>query len=505
MLKNLLRKLKSQQWRKEESLASLHSMSHWSVCYVYSYLSYGQPLWTMTFYYFLKPGYVYEESSVNETKKALDWVLKKALSRPYYFEKKYREFAQIIDKIDKLFLEVLAGINAYSNQKLLNLFSRIVNLGRQQYGYSAIAETSDILEEKDFLKMLPNIPREETVRIIQTLSTPPFLTIADREHLSLYKLGLFFLKNKKSPSFYKVLDKCVEQFFWVQNNFASAKYLTREYFLTEMKNLISKKNVSAISREIKELINKPKNLKLQQNKIIKKYKLPKNTQVFFSLIQLFAKMHDQRKECVQKLIFCIDQVLRQISQRFNIDRETLDYYTVEEIIGLLKKGQKVSEAIVRKRTKSVVFFSYFKNKKINTEILYGKKALKIIEYFEQKKKEAKKTKVLFGLVGSIGKNPKFTGRVKIVFDPWEAKDFRDGEILVTGMTRPEFIPLMRRAGAVITNEGGITCHAAIVSRELGIPCIVGTKIATEVLRNRDLVEVDANKGIVKILKRHQNF
>ena len=69
------------------------------------------------------------------------------------------------------------------------------------------------------------------------------------------------------------------------------------------------------------------------------------------------------------------------------------------------------------------------------------------------------------------------------------------------MTRPEFVPLMRKAKAIITDEGGITCHAAIISRELKILCIIGTKTATRLLKDGDLVEVDANTGVVKILKR----
>ena len=77
---------------------------------------------------------------------------------------------------------------------------------------------------------------------------------------------------------------------------------------------------------------------------------------------------------------------------------------------------------------------------------------------------------------------------------------KDNEILVSPMTVPDYLPAMKKAKAIITDEGGITCHAAIVSRELGIPCIVGTKIATQVLKDGDRVEVDANKGIVKILK-----
>jgi pyruvate,water dikinase len=68
------------------------------------------------------------------------------------------------------------------------------------------------------------------------------------------------------------------------------------------------------------------------------------------------------------------------------------------------------------------------------------------------------------------------------------------------MTSPDYISAMNLAGAIVTDEGGLLSHAAIVSRELGKPCIVGTKVATRVFKNRDLVEVDANKGIVRKIK-----
>ena len=70
------------------------------------------------------------------------------------------------------------------------------------------------------------------------------------------------------------------------------------------------------------------------------------------------------------------------------------------------------------------------------------------------------------------------------------------DILVTSMTRPEFVPIMKMAAGIVTDEGGLTCHAAIVSRELGIPCIVGTQIATRSLKDGDRVEVNANHGLI---------
>lgn len=93
------------------------------------------------------------------------------------------------------------------------------------------------------------------------------------------------------------------------------------------------------------------------------------------------------------------------------------------------------------------------------------------------------------------------GYVRLVMTGRDFENFKKGEILVTTMTRPEFLPVMKKASAIITDEGGLTCHAAIIAREIKIPCVIGTKNATRLLHNRDLVEVDATRGIIKILKK----
>lgn len=92
-----------------------------------------------------------------------------------------------------------------------------------------------------------------------------------------------------------------------------------------------------------------------------------------------------------------------------------------------------------------------------------------------------------------------SGKVKICESSTEIGKVENGDILVAAMTTPDFVPAMKRAVAIITDEGGVTSHAAIISRELGKPCIIGTKNATKILKDGDIVEVDANKGIVKII------
>jgi pyruvate,water dikinase len=89
------------------------------------------------------------------------------------------------------------------------------------------------------------------------------------------------------------------------------------------------------------------------------------------------------------------------------------------------------------------------------------------------------------------------GKVRVVTDLADADGLGEGDVLVTHMTAPDWVPLMRRSAAIVTDSGGMTCHAAIVSRELGIPCVVGTADATEKLRDGEMVTVDAKEGVVR--------
>jgi pyruvate,water dikinase len=90
-----------------------------------------------------------------------------------------------------------------------------------------------------------------------------------------------------------------------------------------------------------------------------------------------------------------------------------------------------------------------------------------------------------------------SGPVHVLMDVKQGRELRPGEVLVAPMTNPDWTPVLRRAAAVVTDAGGATCHAAIVSRELGVPCIVGTRRATEVLHDGDIVTVDGGRGTVR--------
>lgn len=165
------------------------------------------------------------------------------------------------------------------------------------------------------------------------------------------------------------------------------------------------------------------------------------------------------------------------------------YSQSKEFKDILVKRFNILE--LKKRQKASLFI--YKNGKIS-DIYTGQKAknfLNAVSRFEFGSADE-----ITGIVVSVGKA---VGRVKIVMSAQNIDKVKKGDILVAPMTRPEHLIGMKKAAAIITDDGGITCHAAIIARELKIPCIISTKIATKVLKDGDEVEVDAEKGIVKIL------
>lgn len=112
------------------------------------------------------------------------------------------------------------------------------------------------------------------------------------------------------------------------------------------------------------------------------------------------------------------------------------------------------------------------------------------------KKEEEEIKAQAFLSGSPASPGASAGPVKIVKDASFIDKVKEGDVLVTDMTTPDFVPAMKRATAIVTNRGGKTCHAAIVSRELGIPCVVGTNNATTLLKDAQIITVDGSKGKV---------
>ena len=168
--------------------------------------------------------------------------------------------------------------------------------------------------------------------------------------------------------------------------------------------------------------------------------------------------------------------------------------TFKEMITIAEKKLSLEELEkIRKRKIGCFLFNGIVYSGLeNLDFVLEKNNLKLEE------DEIEEVAELSGVVAMKGYSK---GIVRKIKTRKEILDFKEGEILVTQMTSPDYIPAIKKASAIVTNEGGSLCHAAIISRELKKPCVIGTKIATQVLKDGDLVEVDAEKGVVRIIKK----
>jgi phosphoenolpyruvate synthase/pyruvate phosphate dikinase len=181
-----------------------------------------------------------------------------------------------------------------------------------------------------------------------------------------------------------------------------------------------------------------------------------------------------------------------VAERLGLNMEEAKYTYIDELPGMLSDRAKVDRGALQERKSFVLVINTLEG----YQMVMGNDAKQVFEaVFKAKDIPQDEIK---GTIASAGKA---RGRVKIIRKIHDMVNMAQGDVLVASMTRPEMLPAMKKAAAIVTDEGGVTCHAAIVSRELGIPCIIGTKIATNAFKDGDEVEVDAGAGMVRIIRR----
>jgi phosphoenolpyruvate synthase/pyruvate phosphate dikinase len=223
--------------------------------------------------------------------------------------------------------------------------------------------------------------------------------------------------------------------------------------------------------------------------------LSSNEQNILKFIDWASWLRDDRKALINKGDVLLFDLVSKLYGKWGFEQDLVPLSFAFEVLKGKDFNLKIISAVRQRKDKLVLV--YYGKDKYDEDSVQSKDEIRIIEERFLAQNKPQDDNVIKGEVASPGYAK---GIVRIIQKRREFRSFKDGEILVTGMTRPEFIPLMKKAAAIITDEGGITSHAAILSRELKKPCIIGTRVATQILRTGDMVELDTNLGIVKIVK-----
>ncbi len=268
--------------------------------------------------------------------------------------------------------------------------------------------------------------------------------------------------------------------------------------LQVIKKLAATGSYNELKSQTEETKKRLIDLKERQQKLFTKID-SKQLEFLANLIQNFAFLRFDLKVCWAGVHYYLFPLFSTISQSTGLPiRDIMMFWTTKEMKTFFNTREFPKEQEMRKRDE--FYFLQLKNKHIEFNSGPAARELKdsVLGTFDNSANELKGNVACRGVV---------EGRVQVInFDDLRliretAERAREPFVLVAGMTNPNMTPLFKKALAIITDEGGMTCHAAIISRELNIPCIVGTRSATQLLKDNDLVHVDAEKGLVKILNR----
>lgn len=213
----------------------------------------------------------------------------------------------------------------------------------------------------------------------------------------------------------------------------------------------------------------------------------------------FGKLKEDMRRVINDILLSengfIYPTLKSISKELDINYDRLLFYSPKEL-DLVFDGHKFDDSVCEERKDFSVVHSE------NGDLILKGNAKEIAKKFSYSKE-------LDSVTGTTASKGKVSGRVVVFPDNITSfaglrkamKEMQKGDILIAETTSPEIMPACSKAAAIVTNQGGLMSHAAIVSRELKIPCIIATHNATKIFKTGDLIEVDANKGIVKIIKK----
>jgi phosphoenolpyruvate synthase/pyruvate phosphate dikinase len=327
---------------------------------------------------------------------------------------------------------------------------------------------------EDISSKLPSDKSEEYLHIFSFPLSP---SESFEQQLDLLKIA----NTKNKANIQTELKKHWKKYNWLGMLALRGEIYSLTHFKNEVRQFI---NPELLLRE-KRLVFKKQQELIQKSlyKINANQELKKQVRYLRELIYL----RTWRLEQINKANALIRPLLEEVSSRFSLSYDDFIWLIPDEINKLFTENKIPKQKIKQRQQMWAIIFD---NLSINT--FEGEEAKK---HFNEENISGDE------ITGQIAQKGIATGKAKIVKERKDFSKINEGDILVTGMTTPDFLPIMKKASAIITDIGGVTCHAAIVSRELEIPCVIGTNVATKVINDNDIVKVDANKGIIVIIKK----
>lgn len=430
-----------------------------------------------------------------------------------FFEKMFKKDNQFFEKYADCEIKLSELIEDYikdltsrkNNLNVIEEFERFkTNFIKTGAPFSLIPDDYLEIKTKNILKRVVK-ENEDINTIFNILSTcpNPEKIFYNEEPLDLLKLAK---KIKDKPELKEeLINKHLDTYAWMKGPILiEEQAFTYKDYEDRVNYLIT----TDIDKKIEDILKARAEREEEVSKIIEKYPFTEDDKSMIHSMRRFVFLRTFMATVQDRLFFLGRHTLfEQISKEYNISKKELLMLTADEISDFLK-NPKVEDCLKLAHDREKEYSIITIDEKVTS--FAGDEAQKIdnilTRYIKVQKREEKKQKVessnniVTGMIANLGC---ITGRAKILNSYEDISNVNIGDIIVSTMTLPNYIAAMEKARGFITDEGGITCHAAILSREFNVPCIVGTINATKVIKDNDLIELDANNGIVRIIERDE--
>lgn len=334
------------------------------------------------------------------------------------------------------------------------------------------SKTKDPIKRQEYFTLLSQPQDEDLKQIKESL-----------------KLAEYVRVNGWSNSALARLNRYADSYRWLSMWDVTDKPLPNSSFKAEINTILQNfPKPHAKWQQIKLASNKrQKDLSVLLNKL----KPPPQIVSLIHMMQAYVFLRTYRKNAFCQAHFAQLSFLDTVAQRMGISKREIKHLTYPEIIEYLKSGTIPNPSHIKQRLEGWAILLHHDK----VHLFSGQEQVnQAIANYHIEIPKVKSTEIS----GRVACQGHVTGTVKIVTGIKELNKVKPGDILVAHMTTPDYLPAMYKAGAIVTDEGGVTCHAAIVSREFNIPCIVGTQNATSILKDGDQVTVDAMNGKVMV-------
>ncbi len=427
---------------------------------------------------------------LSETDKIQDYFSEDTINKVSNTYKIIEKQSQKLISVSK---EIVKDFNSKtSNQEIIKRLRKFFKEYQACLGAIGVPTVIDLTLESKIRDSLKNSGIKDTDRFLLKIAVSFKQLESFKEKEDLLGIAIQIQDNKislDSIGFKNLVKNHFKEYGWIQSTLFSGEIYDENQIIQKIKEVI--KNAK---EEKEKLLNERKNHLIEANGVIKKIKSNEEKESA-KILQKAVYYRTARLEWMNKSCFIIYPILEEISKRLKLTFKDIIYMLPEEIEDSLKK-EKVEDNLYKKIKERRIGYAYISDNSNEYLLVTNNKLNEWKEKFSNKRQGD----IIQGIVTSKGEAK---GEVVVVKDRSELNKVKEGNILVTPLTTPDFIIAMKKSIGIVTDLGGVTSHAAVTSRELKIPCIIGTKNATKILKDGDLIELDTKQGIVKIIKKNK--